>query len=342
MPEVLGQLLGVFDRMVRRELRRQQQGADIPGAQRVGGQTGHHGRVDTARKADAGLLVTVLEEEVAESAAGRLIDHPRAVVVGRRNPDGRILGLGVENLEILLELLHHQHQLAAVVERARRAVVDDVRRASDLIDQHQILGFDERQMTHHIVTVGHGALAVFAGVDRDDGFDRLVEIVLAAQVVAHDDGALVTFDRRIFEPFRGDEKAHFAAGRDIFLAHVAQHLAVLNQRRGADGSLAREDRQSHDRGDAVAARSYFDQRVLAQFEEGRLTQQIESRCPAHGLFGKDDKVGALRFRFVDGIDDFRGVAVDIPDRVVQLGNSYLHLLVILVRKLRLCKVKEYL
>ena len=128
----------------------------------------------------------------------------------------------------------------------------------------------------------------------------------------HDDGALVAFDRRIFEPFRGDEEAHFAAGRDIFLAHVAQHLAVLNQRRGADGSFAREDRQSHDRGDAVAARSYFDQRVLAQFEEGRLTQQIESRCSAHGLFGKDDKVGALRFRFVDGIDDFRGVAVDIP------------------------------
>ena len=183
-------------------------------------------------------------------------------------------------------------------------------------------------MTHHIVTVGHGALAVFAGVDRDDGFDRLVEIVLAAQVVAHDDGALVTFDRRIFEPFRGDEKAHFAAGRDIFLAHVAQHLAVLNQRRGADGSLAREDRQSHDGGDAVAARSYFDQRVLAQFEEGRLTQQVEGRGPAHGLFGEDDQVGALRFRFVDGVDDLRGVAVHISDRVIQLGNSYLHVLII--------------
>ena len=310
--------------MVGRELRGQEQSPDILASQRVGGQAGHHGRVYAARKADAGLLVTVLEEKVAESAARRLIDHPRAVVVGRGNPDGRILGLGVENLEILLELLHHQHQLAAVVERARRAVVDDVRRTSDLIDQHDVLGFDERQVAHHIVTVGHGALAVLAGVDRDDGLDRLVEIVLAAQVVAHDDGALVAFDRRIFEPFRGDEEAHFAAGRDIFLAHVAQHLAVLNQRRGADGSFAREDRQSHDRGDAVAARGYFDQSVLAEFEEGRLAQQVEGGGSAHGLFGENHQVGMLRFRLVNGVDDLRGIAVHVSDRVIQLSYGYFH------------------
>ena len=321
--EVARQLLGVLHRLVGREGRGHQQRADILRPQRIGGDRGHHGRVDAARKADRSLPVAVLAEEVPQSAACRLVDQTRAVVVGRGDRD-------------------HQHQFAAAVQRARRAVVDDVGRTAHLIDQHEILALDESQVAHHLVTVGHGSLAVFAGVDRDDRFDRLVEVALAAQIVAHDDRALMALDRGVFIAFRRDQETHFTARRDVFLADVAQHLAVLNQRRGADGSLAREDRQSHDRGDAVAARSYFDQRVLAQFEEGRLTQQIESRCPAHGLFGKDDKVGALRFRFVDGIDDFRGVAVDIPDRVVQLGNSYLHLLVILVRKLRLCKVKEYL
>ena len=239
-------------------------------------------------------------------------------------------------------MLHHQHQLPAVVERPRRTVVNDVRRTAYLVHQHKVLTLDERQVAHHLVTVGHRPPAVFAGVYRDDGLDRLVEVMLAAQVVAHDDGALVALDRRVLESLRRDEEAHFAACGDIFLTHVAQHFAILDQRRGADGTFARQDRESHDGRDTVAARRDFDQRILAQFEEGRFTQQVESRGSAHGLFGKDNQVGTLRFRFVDRIDDFRGIAVDIPDRIVQLGKGYFHLSVILVGKLQLCKVKDYL
>ena len=179
-------------------------------------------------------------------------------------------------------------------------------------------------MAHHFIPVGHGSLAVLAGVDRDDGLDRLVEIVLAAQVVAHDDGALVALDSGVFEALRGGQEAHLAARRDVFLADVAQHLAVLDQRRGADRAVVREDRQSHDGGDAVAARGDLDQCVLAQFEESRFPQQVEGRGSAHGLFGEDHQVGALCFRFVDRVDDLRCVAVHISDRVIQLGNSYFH------------------
>ena len=328
--------------MVGRELRGQEQSPDILASQRVGGQAGHHGRVYAARKADAGLLVAVLHEEVAQAAPGRLVNHPRTVVVGRGDRNRLAGRLGIEDLEILLEVLHHQHQFPAVVERPRRTVVDDVRRTADLVHQHEVLAFDERQVPHHLVAVGHRPPAVLAGVDRDDGLDRLVEVMLAAQVVAHDDGALVALDRRIFEPLRRDEEAHFAACGDIFLTHVAQHFAILDQRRGADGAFARQDRESHDGRDTVAARCYFDQCILAQFEEGGFTQQVESRGSAHGLFGKNDQVGTLRFRFVDRIDDFRGIAVDIPDRIVQLGKGYFHLSVILVGKLQRRKVKDYL
>jgi len=195
---------------------------------------------------------------------------------------------------------------------------------------------------HRVVAIGHHSLAETAGVDAEDQIDRLVEIGGAAQVVPHDDGHPLAADRDRLAAASLNEKSHFAACGDIFLTHVAQHFAILDQRRSADGAFARQDRESHDGRDTVAARCYFDQCILAQFEEGGFTQQVESRGSAHGLFGKNDQVGTLRFRFVDRIDDFRGIAVDIPDRIVQLGKGYFHLSVILVGKLQRRKVKDYL
>ena len=307
-----------------REGRGHQQRADILRPQCISGDRGHHGRVDAARKADRGLPVAVLAEEIPQSAAGRLVDQARAVVVGRGDRDRHRFGVGVENPEILLEILHHQHQFSAAVQRARRAVVDDVGRTAHLIDQHEVLALDESQVAHHLVTVGHGSLAVFAGVDRNDRLDRLVEVTLAAQIVAHDDRAFVALDRGVFIAFRRDQETHFTTRRDVFLADVAQHLAVLDQRRGADRAVRREDRKTDDGGDAVAAGGDFDQGVLAEFEEGRLTQQVEGRGSAHGLLGKNHQIGALRFRFVNGVDDLRGIAVHVSDRVIQLSYGYFH------------------
>ena len=207
----------------------------------------------------------------------------------------------------------------------RRAVVDDVGRAADLVDHDDVLALDEREVAHHLVAVGHRAAAVLAGVDGDDRLDRLVVVAFAAQVVAHDDGALVSLDGGILVALRADEEAHLAAGRNVLLAHVTQHLAVLDERGGADGALRRQNRKSHDGGDAVAAGGDGNQRILAQLEEGRLPQQVEGGGSAHGLFGKNHEVGFTLFGLLNRIDDFRGVALHIADGVVQLGNGYLHL-----------------
>ena len=172
-------------------------------AERLDGDRRHDGRVDTARKADAGLAVAVLAEEVAHAATSRLVDHARTALVGRGNMHRLAGRFGVEQGEILLEALHHQHQIAAPVESARRAVVDDIRSAAHLIDHHEVLALDEGEVTHQLVAVGHRPAAVFAGIDRNDGLDRLVVVALAAQVVADDDRALVALDRRVFIPFRG-------------------------------------------------------------------------------------------------------------------------------------------
>lgn len=110
-----------------RNWRGHQQRPDILRSQRIGGQTGHHGRIDTARETDRGFSVAVLAEKIPQSAAGRLVNQPRAVVVGRGDRNRLRFGFRVEDLEILLEILHHQHQFAAAVQRARRAVVDDGR-----------------------------------------------------------------------------------------------------------------------------------------------------------------------------------------------------------------------
>ena len=72
--EVARQLLGVLHRLEGREGRGHQQRADILRPQRIGGDRGHHGRVDAARKADRSLPVAVLAEEIPQSAA-RIIEE---------------------------------------------------------------------------------------------------------------------------------------------------------------------------------------------------------------------------------------------------------------------------
>ena len=311
--------------MVRRELRGHEQRPDVLAPQRLDGDAGHHGRVDAAREPHGRLVVAVLAEKVAHAAAGRLVDQARRVGIGRRDRHGRVVGLGIEDAEILLEVAHHHDQPAPVVERTRRAVVDDVRSASHLIDHHQVLALDIGQVAHHLVPVGHGAFSVLAGVDRDDGLDRTVEVVRTAQVVAHHDGAAVTLDRDVLIALRRNEKTHLATGRDVFLADIAQHLAILDERRGADGALAREPGQPHDGGGADAGRCDLDQRILAQLQERGLAQQIERGRSADRLLGENHQVGPLIFGSVDGIDDLGSVSFDITGRVVELSDCYLHL-----------------
>ena len=297
---------------------------DVLRAQRIDGDGCDDGRVDTAREADRGLRIAVLAEEVAQAAAGGLVDEAGAVAARRGHLNRRSLGPGIENAEVLLEVLQHQHRFSLFVERSRRSVVDDFGRSPDLVHDDQVLAFDKGQVAEHLVAVDHRTLAVAAGIDRDDRLDRLVEVVFAAEVVTDDDRALVALDRGVLVALRGDEEAHLAAGRDVFLADVTQHLAVLDEGGGADGSGRGQDRQSDDGGDAVAARGYFDQSVLAEFEEGRLAQQVEGGGSAHGLFGENHQVGMLRFRLVNGVDDLRGIAVHVSDRVIQLSYGYFH------------------
>ena len=102
----------------------------------------------------------------------------------------------------------------------------------------------------------------------------------------------------------------------MLLAHVAQHLAVLDERRGADRAFFGEVGKPDDGRDAVAAGGDLHQRVLAQLEESRFPEQVERRSAAEGLLGEEHQVGLQALRFVDGVDDFELVALDITDRVV--------------------------
>ena len=166
--------------------------------------------------------------------------------------DGCGIGCGVEDLEILLEPLHHQHQFAAGVEGSRRTVVDQIGRTAHLVDHHDVLALDVGQLPHQFVAVGESSLAVAAGVDRDDGFDRLVEIVFVFQIAADDDGAAVVADGDVFESFRRNQKAHLATGRDVFFTDETFDFAVFDDCCGADGAVGRQHRQPDDGGDVFA------------------------------------------------------------------------------------------
>ena len=297
---------------------------DPVGPQRIDGQRCHDGRIDTARKADRGLLVAVLAEKVAESAAGRLVDQAGALIIRRRDRDGRSLDLRIENAEILLEALQHQHHLAPGVHRTRGAVIDDLRRTADLVDHHKVLALDKGQVAHHFVAIGHRSLAVTARIDRKDRLDGLVEITFAAQIVADNHGALVSLDRNVLEALRWGEETHLPAGRNVPLADISLDLAVLDQGGGADRTFVRQHRKPHERRDAAAGGGDLLQSLLAQLEEGGLAKQIEARSSAHGLLGEDHQIGPQGFCPIHRIDDLGGIAVDITDRIVQLGYGYFH------------------
>ena len=134
----------------------------------------------------------------------------------------------------------------------------------------------------------------------------------------------MALDGDVLVALRRDQKTHFAPRRDVFLADIALYPAVFEKRGGADRSLAGQHRKPHQGRDPVAAGRYLLQRLFAQFEKGRLAQQVEGRRAAHGLLGENHQIGAPRLRLVDRADDLRRVSVDIPHRVVQLGYGYFH------------------
>ena len=131
-------------------------------------------------------------------------------------------------------------------------------------------------------------------------------------------------DGGVFVSFGGDQETHFTACGDVFFADIAKDLAILDEGCGTDGSLVGKNREADDGGDTVAAGGDLHQGIFTQFEERRFAEEVERRSPAHGLLGENDQIGMLGLCFVNGIDDFRSIAVDVTDRVVQLGYGYFH------------------
>ena len=116
----------------------------------------------------------------------------------------------------------------------------------------------------------------------------------------------------------------FAAGGDVFLADETQDLAILDERGGADRAVRGQDGKSDDGRNSVATGGDLHQGVFTKFEEGGFAQKVECRGSADGLLGENHQIGVPGLCLVDGIDDFRGIPVNITDCVVQLGDSNFH------------------
>ena len=176
-----------------------------------------------------------------------------------------MVGLGIEYAEILLEALHHQQQLAAAVQHTRGAVVDDLARAADLIDQDKVLTLGESQSAHSLEAVRKQPLAVTAGIDRDDEFDIRIDVVSAAKVVSHDDHYLAAVDLDALEASFGlDDIAHFASCRNMLLADIARLSRLRDIGGGTDRSALGKIRDADYDGDAAALRGDSFDSLLAQ------------------------------------------------------------------------------
>ena len=324
--EVFGQLLGILDRSFRRKLRGHHQSPHVLRPQRCNRQTSDHGGVDTARNADTGLFIPIFNEEIPQTATSRLVNEAGTVVHRHRDGLDAASGIfGIEHLKVLFETFQQPHQLAPVVHHARHPVVNQLRSTADLIDHHHILSLDVGDIPDYVVPTTQVALAVAAGMDVDDGFDRLVEIRGMKKIVAYDQRTAATPYRNVFATFRRGQKSQFAAHGDILFSHVADDSSLLNQRCGTDRPLLGENRKPHDRIHRIAFGGNPHQRIFALFQKRIFPQQIERRSTADRLLGKNDEVCAFGFRTTYGFDDLVCISCDVADRIIQLSQSYLHL-----------------
>lgn len=282
----------------------------------------------SARKTHAGFRVAVLVEIVAQSEYRRTVVHRRAVVAVKRlrQLDLRIVGVRVVDREILFETLHHQRQTTVLVDDSRRSVVDDFARTADMVDEYDVFGLDECEIVHRLVARRELPLAVAARVDAYERIDVAVDLFEEAEIVADDYRNALTGDFDALDAVAAAEESHFAAGGDVAFGYAAHDLALFDDCGCAARAVLRQNRKSDYRGDRIAVRGYLGEGVVAQFEECGLAQQVECRRSADRLFRKDYGIHLFAFGALHGTDDFRGVAADVADSIVELCESDFHLL----------------
>ena len=252
--KTLGQLGSIRHRMVGRELRWHKQSLDILLAESLDRQAGNNSRVDTSRKAYASLLVATLVEIVAKTEHCGVVDVACALVCLEfvRQLARFVVSQSVINRKVLLERLHQKSDIALAIDYARSAIVDNLARATNVVDEGNGLRLDKGEVVHRLVAVRHKALAITTGVDTEDNVDIAINILQEAEVVTHDDGNVLAGDANNLRTLAAIEEAHLTTRGDVCLGNVALDLSVLDNHCGTLRTVLHKDRRSHHCGDIVA------------------------------------------------------------------------------------------
>ena len=194
-----------------------------------------------------------------------------------------------------------------------------------MVYKDQILTLNVCHVVEFLIAILQHTLAETTSIDIDDRGYRLVAIAHTHQVVAHDNSHLLTCNSDHLSTRRGVDITHFISIIDILFCDTTSDLAALNNHSRAHRTLITRNGRADDSGQRIAMLGNTLQLLFAQFDEGRLVQQIVCGGTAQSLLGKDNQVNIFLFSLFDRLDNFRSVALNVTYGVVKLGKCNLHI-----------------
>ena len=302
---------------------------------RVCGEQRHQGGVDPAREGEADVAEAVLADVVAQAEDERLVD---LLEVGQRlRHPGRAGGGQLADQQLLLELGGAGDHRAARVDDEALAVEDQLVLAADQVAEGEM-----------------GAVGAGAGGEHLLALASLAAVVGGARGVRDQLGARRRLGRggRALDPAvladrqpdlrPGDLDRLSLAPRDevallvedgvvgeAVLAVDGGDLPVGEHREGVVGAaevtapgsrLGEADQDDHP---AHLRRDLLD-RPPVGLDEVPLQVEVLGGIARHAELGEDRQVGALRAGAADPLGHLGGVAVDVADGRVDLGQCYAH------------------
>ena len=243
--------------------------------------------------------------------------------------------LDVDDEQRLFEAGAAGDQVTFLVEHERMAVEDQLVLAADGVAEGDETGVVARAGGEHLL-----ALAIAEDVERrgrEVGQDlRAGESELGRRRpgLPH-----VLADRGADQRAAVLEQQELSTGCEVAVlvedAVVRQEpLAVqrLELAGGADGArvveVAVEPRDADEGGDAARRACHLLGRGLGRADEARPEEQVLRRVARDRKLGEEDEIGFLRFRLLQSPEDALGVAVEIADDGVDLGEREPHSVVL--------------
>ena len=288
---------------------------------------GRHRGVNTTGEHHASPLVVqmILCEIVPNAEFERTVGIGSLVLI--RHFDGLAEGFGVHNSHLLLEGVEQGHSLAFGVEHSRRAVVDNLSRAADVVHKNHIGVCHIGLLGEFVVALLDAAELIAVGAHNDDGA-RIRKVVVTQCISTQSHSHLLVADVHILITPARNHIGSVQIARKALLGYVATDVAVFDVGCSAHRATLLLQGQTDEHGDIVRKGGNLHERLLGLVEEETPHQKRVCRGAGDGLFGEHHEVGTVLLGLCYCVDNVVLVVLEITTRVVDLCNRDFHSLFI--------------